>query len=179
MSSVLFLDAFGIVPNEHSDQFPVRARDRGDLQIVLPHVASHLADRNVRAERARPRTHDLLDRPIGLPIELFRPEETEDDVLLVDDDARVPSRVADTLCDVAEALVDAACGYVLAGHVPGSRALGIPALRREIGRKPIQFARDVVVDLLETQTLEPPRGSWAEVSGAVPAIDDHRTSGVE
>jgi hypothetical protein len=37
----------------------------------------------------------------------------------------------------------------------------------------------VVVDVLEAQGLEPPRGPRGQVSSAVPAVDDYRTSLIE
>jgi hypothetical protein len=37
-------------------------------------------------------------------------------------------------------------------------------------RKPVGLARDVVVDPLEPERLEPARGSWAEVSETVVAV---------
>jgi hypothetical protein len=38
---------------------------------------------------------------------------------------------------------------------------------------------NVVVDLAETERFEPPRGPWADVSGGVPAVDDHGAGRIE
>ena len=47
------------------------------------------------------------------------------------------------------------------------------------GRQPVQLAGDVLVDLLEPEALEPPRGPRAHVSEAVPAIDDDRAGAIQ
>ena len=53
------------------------------------------------------------------------------------------------------------------------------ALDGEAGRHPVRLAGPVLVHLAVPQALEPPRGSWAQISGGVPAIHDHAAAGVE
>jgi len=50
---------------------------------------------------------------------------------------------------------------------------------REPIRAPVGFTGAVVVDAREADTLEPPRGSWADVSLVVVAVRDHRKALVE
>jgi len=53
------------------------------------------------------------------------------------------------------------------------------ALDGEACRQPIRFAGPVLVHLAVPEALEPPRGSWTQVSGGVPAVDDHASAGVQ
>jgi hypothetical protein len=46
-------------------------------------------------------------------------------------------------------------------------------------REPVELSVYVVGDLLEAKALEPPRGSWARVSGRVPAVDEYRSGRIE
>lgn len=61
----------------------------------------------------------------------------------------------------------------------GSWPVGVPALGRQAGGQPVELTGHVVVDLGEPKALEPPRGSWAEVSGRVPAVHDDGPAWVE
>ena len=54
-----------------------------------------------------------------------------------------------------------------------------PLLRAEARRTPVGLACDVVVYAGEADAFEPPRGSWAQVSLGVVAVDDHRPLAVE
>jgi hypothetical protein len=45
--------------------------------------------------------------------------------------------------------------------------------------KPVGLAEHVVVDPGEPEGLEPARGSWAQVSQPIPAVDDHRAGAVQ
>jgi hypothetical protein len=45
--------------------------------------------------------------------------------------------------------------------------------------EPVDLPKGVVVDLGEPERFEPARGSWAQVSEGVPAIQHHRTIGIE
>src|SRR5918992_5267185 len=139
----------------------------------------HLPDRDVRAERAGAGTHDPLHRLVATLLELRFPQEPKDDPFLVHDNAGIPSGRPDPLADLSDRLVEPARRRVLARHLSGPRALGVRALDRKSGREPVELPVDVVVDVGEPQALEPPRGSWADVSGGVPAVHDDRPAGVE
>lgn len=62
--------------------------------------------------------------------------------------------------------------------IPGTIRRGI-ALYRQTVCEPVFLARDIVGDLGETELLEPPRGSGAEISLIVVAVDEHRPFAVE
>lgn len=109
----------------------------------------------------------------------LRAEQSEDDGLLVHDDAGVPSRRAHAPEHVAEPLIHSAGGDAAPSHVSRARELRVRALRGQASGQPIQLALRVVVDVGEAEALEPPRGSWADVAGRVPAVDDHGSGRVE
>ena len=146
---------------------------------MVDHVVGHLLDGDMGPERARPRTHDGLHRPVAAAGQLVLAEQAEHHPFVVDDDARVPVGGLDPIPDLGQALVEAARGDVAPGDVTRSRLLGVRSLRRQSGGQPVELPGRVVVDLLEAKALEPPRGPRAEVSGRVPAVDDDRTVPVE
>src|SRR6266511_3674075 len=164
---------------QYSDQPAIGGGDRGARHVVIDHERGHLLDRYVRTERAGTGPYHLLHGLVVSRFELLVPQQSQHDPLLVHHDARVPIDRPNPLADVADPLVERAGRNVLAGHVPGARALRIPALRREPGGDPVQLTGVVVVDLGEPEALEPPRGSWAQVSGRVPAIDDDRPGWIQ
>src|SRR5438132_6473199 len=111
--------------------------------------------------------------------QLLRPSETQHDPLLVHHDAYVPPCLLGSFAHVAHPIIEPARGDVLASHVSRPGQPGQRALRRHPGRQPVRLSRLVVVDLAESQALEPPRGSRADVSGRVPAVHDDRPIGIE
>jgi hypothetical protein len=75
---------------------------------------------------------------------------------------------------LADPVVETAGLNVLPSEAPDLRQPGLLSLGGKPVGQPVLFARDVVVDLLEAQRFEPARGSRAEVSYVVPAVDDDR-----
>jgi hypothetical protein len=153
--------------------FGLRRRHQRD------HEVGQLLDRDVGTEPAGSRPHDLLDRLVLAPLELLGPQQAKDDPLVVHDHARVPSGRPHPLVDLADRFVEPTGRHVPAGHITGSWPVGVPALGRQAGGQPVEFSVRVVVDLGEPKALEPPRGSWAEVSGRVPAVHDDGPAWVE
>jgi len=106
-------------------------------------------------------------------------EATEDDPLLVDDDARVRAGRPNPLLHVREPVGERADGHVSMCDVPGQPVRNVrPFVRQPVGA-PVLLAGDVVVHAVEPHRVEPPRGSRAEVSLVVVAVDDHRPLAVE
>src|SRR6266540_3829982 len=66
-----------------------------------------------------------------------------------------------------------------AGDVARRAGRNVRPRVRQAVRAPILLAGDVVVHAPEPHRLEPPRGSWAEVSLVVVAVDNHRPVAVE
>ena len=150
-------------------------RRRHQRRVVTPpiHVLEHLDRAHVGPERARPGAHQVADAAIGITVELGLEHAAEYDALFVDDDARVPVRCGPTRD--ADRVVDAAGGDVGPRDVlEADRARG-SAFERQPVRAPVGLPGRVLVDLRESETVEPPRGPWAQVSLKIVAVDDHRT----
>jgi DnaK suppressor protein len=78
-----------------------------------------------------------------------------------------------------EPIAEAAGGRIGVEQVAGVGDVGVRALTGQSVREPVDLAGGVVVDVLEPERFEPPRGSRAKVSEAVPAVDDHRARPIE
>ena len=63
--------------------------------------------------------------------------------------------------------------------VAGREATRLPTLYREPTRQPVRLSGYVIVDFGKAEGFKPARGSRAQVSYRVPAIDDDRPSWVE
>ena len=92
------------------------------------------------------------------------------DVLVIDNDVHLPS----ALRHVTEACCQMAGGHVLPYDVTSTEDMLQLAFPRQTAGKPINLAGDIVEHLGEAEALEPPRGSGAQVSDGVVAIDDNR-----
>src|SRR6266511_1867364 len=168
-----------ILPPQQADEPAVRRGDGGTLKIVLHHERRHLLDGDERPEGAGAGAHGLLDPKVRARLQLLRPEEAEHHAFLVQDHAGIPSGLAGPVPHLAEPLVQAAGRNVLASDVSGPGTLRVRALGGEPRRKPIELSVLVVEHLGESEALEPPRGSWAEVSGRVRAIHDDGPARIE
>jgi hypothetical protein len=126
-----------------------------------------------RAERHRVFGSTLLARAQGRAA-----EKTEDDSFAVRDDADLPV-VADAFGDGGDEFVGPAHRGVATGERADARpAVGV-SVERQPERSPVGLAGDVVVDAGETESFEPRRGSWAQVSLGVVEVDDHRAQRIE
>ena len=132
-----------------------------------------------RPDRARPGGHRLFDADVVLARECRLAELTQHDLLVVDDEAGIPAGVADAGANMRQLLSEAAGGYVAAEMRPDAGVATARAFERQSGRAPVGFARGVVMNLGEADALEPPRGSRAQVSLGVVAVDDHRPAALE
>ena len=74
---------------------------------------------------------------------------------------------------ISEALISPTSGDILASGLDSTAPSRGPALRREPADRPVRLAADVIVDGIETETLEPRRGSRADVSFKIVAVDDY------
>jgi hypothetical protein len=57
--------------------------------------------------------------------------------------------------------------------------LRVGSFGRETRGEPVELPVHIVIDLGETETFEPPRGPRTEISGRVPAIDDHGSTSIK
>jgi hypothetical protein len=143
------------------------------------HELGYVVDRYVRAKRAGTWPHDSLDPLLVSLAELLGPEEPQDDALVVHDHTRIPSCRRRPFTDCAHRLLKSARRDIPASHVSSASARGVRPFCGKACRQPVELSVDVVVHLLEPEALEPPRGSWAQVSGRVPAVDEYRPERIE
>src|SRR5215211_8369266 len=106
--------------------------------------------------------------------ESYLRQQPEHDPLLVYDLAPIPTRLLHPLPHRANLLCRSAGRHVSPGCLPDSGHGSQPAFPGEPTREPVRLAGHVVVDPLEAQTFEPPRGPRTHVSLVVVAVDDNR-----
>ena len=143
------------------------------------HELGYVVDRYVRAKRAGTWPHDSLDPLLVSLAELLGPEEPQDDALVVDDYTRIPSCRRRPFTSRANRLLQSARRDIPASHVSSASTRGVRPFCWEPCRQPVELSADVVVHLLEPEAFEPPRGSWAQVSGRVPAVDEYGPERIE
>src|SRR6266852_2717949 len=178
-SFVLLQSSGDVRLQKQADEATVRRGDRRALELVTDHLVQHLMERDECPERARRRPHGLLDQKLRILFELLGAQQSKHHPLVVDHYDGIPSLGANPRLDVPELLLQAARGYVLARDVAGARMLRIRAFGRKTGRHPVVLAVDVVVDVAESERLEPPRGSGRHVSSRIPAVHDHWSAAIE
>src|SRR5262249_22967759 len=143
------------------------------------HALDGAVELEARPYRVRARRHRLLDADVVFARECCPTEPAEHDLFLVDHEAGVPAGGAHARANLAEPLVEATGRDVAVEMRADPGVAAASAFERQSGRAPVGFAGDVVVNLSEAYALEPPRGSWAQVSLIVVAVDDHRPLAVE
>ena len=170
--SVQFVDrCFEIVAANHAKQASLWIRDEGIAHLpASPHVLEHLMDAHARSECRGPLLHHTLGRCLPVIPELVQSDPAEDHPLVVDHDTLVPPTRSDQALGVGDSRVDAGRRDVAADEIADYRNMGVLALTRKTRRQPVGLSSDVMVNLRETEALEPPRGSRAQVSLIVPAI---------
>ena len=147
-----------ILPTEQPDKAAVGCGDRRALQIVVDHKMRHFADGNMRPKRTGARPHDALRRFVRVSVQLRFAEQTKNDSLLVHHHAGIPAGRQDPLPDRPDPLAGSAGGDVRGCYVAGSGLRSVGALSRKTGGQPVNLPVDVVVNIGESETFEPPRG---------------------
>src|SRR5262249_48361853 len=152
--------------------------DDDPRQLLVPHSLADGLEAGTRPDRARPRRHRALDGRRIRAVECAPPEQAEDNLTIVCDNADVPP-LAEPARHLGNRLVGATGGRLPARDTGDARAAVSSTLERETVGAPVDFAAGVVVDAREAEAVEPRRGSWAHVSLAVIAIHDHRPRRLE
>ena len=142
------------------------------MKLVSLSMTDHAVDGQVRPPCARPGLHDLFDSAIRQRGELFVSKQTQDDAFFTHRNCHVPSRAHHSLFHATHALIQRARWDISSRQIADPGRVRPLALIGKIIRQPVLFARDVVQDLREPQRFEPARGSWAQVSLVVVAVDD-------
>src|SRR3984893_12770134 len=143
------------------------------------HELEYVVDRHVRAKRAGTGPHDSLDPLLVSLPELLGPEKSQDDALVVHDHTRIPPYRRRAFTDRVHRLLQSARLDIPASHVSSSCTRGVRPCGWNPCRQPVALSVYVVIHLVDPVTLEPPRGSWAQVSGRVPAVDEYRPGRIE
>src|SRR5262249_42385495 len=131
-----------------------------------------LLHRRVRANRDGRSTHRLLNGLACAALRRSNREESQDHAVVADD--HTPARALDyTVQDLLNALVQMTGWHLGKGKI-GSGDLVRPALSWKPAGKPVGLAARVAHYFVETQALEPRRGSRAQVSLVVRAVHDDR-----
>jgi hypothetical protein len=142
------------------------------LLVLLVQPVDDLVRRRVRPVRDRRFLHDLCHRLAVCRRQHVRVRYAEDDAVVVHDDAHVPG--AEPTLETVGRLVGSGRRRVGVDTVADRVAARCTPHARQARREPIHLAGGVVVDLPEAEALEPARGSGAQVSQGVGAVDDHR-----
>jgi hypothetical protein len=150
-----------VLDPEEPYESSIRCRNQRRSETMVNHVMHHLFDRDVRTHRARARAHDLLHGFIDSLGQLLGSKHSQDDSRIIDHDARVPSCGGDTLANLPDAFADPTRGCIPLSDITSPRHCRIPAFGGKSCRHPVELAVDVVIDMRESETLEPPRGSRA------------------
>src|SRR5262249_37476379 len=168
-----------IFPPKKAHQPAVRRSDRTIWQVVGRHELGYLIDRHIGAKSAGTRPHDPVHSLLVVLSELRGPEETQHDALVVHDPTGVPSGRPRPCTTRGQRLLESAGGDISASHVSRSRTRGVRPFGRKPCRQPVELSGYVVVHVLEPEALEPPRGSWAQISGRVPTVDEYGPARIE
>jgi hypothetical protein len=134
------------------------------MEISLFHPLVDGVERGVGADRRWAGLHHLLGGGIGIAFERLPSQAAEKDAADPDHEPEPVWGGLHPWPDFADPVTESAGHGVVAGQVPGLGLAGLLPLRRQPAGKPVDLARDVVVDPLEAERLEPARGPWAEVS---------------
>src|SRR5438445_1700790 len=161
------------------DQLPFRCRHHSVTSLMVSQITVNFFERYVGTKRDRPCDHDLFGCIGAGLFDDVTSHQAQDNALIVHNRAGTGRIKCNARLHSAD-LVAQSAGYDV---TPGDRAeigdaRGRP-LDGEAGGDPIEFARLVNEDAGETETLEPPRGSWAHVSLRVVAVGDDRPGLIE
>jgi hypothetical protein len=146
------------------------------LDVSFAHAVSDRAEVLARSDGGGASSHDLAGRAPVLQINTVKVfQAAGNDATIIDHDTK-GRPVADAPSDRANLF-----GEMTGRDVPvyGTEYTGLAwagPLGRPSGCDPIDLAGGVVVDLIEAELFEPPRGPGAHVSKAIPAVD-HDWSG--
>ena len=171
--------ALGIIAAQQPQQPALGGGDDHRLQVVGAHRLEQVGELAVWSDGRGSRLHDSLGSRIRVAFQDSLAEPPEQRAILGEDQGEPVGGAGDPLANGADALVQPGRGHILAEQVLGAGDVGLfPFGGKSVG-KPVGLAEHVVVDPGEPEGLEPARGSWAQVSQPIPAVDDHRAGAVQ
>ena len=116
--------------------------------------------------------HDLLGGEVRITVQRAPAQPSEKHASGRRHQAESVAGGNDFLPHLSDAVAELAGKDIIAGKLSRGRDLLVLPFDRKVLRDPVDLAWEVVVDLGEAERFEPARGSWAEVSEPIPAVDD-------
>jgi hypothetical protein len=160
---------------QNAYELAIGGRNQDATQLALSHVCGNLIEGDVRAKGARARLHHLFNELLGVTVQGPASQQAKHDALLVHHHATVPPRSPGMLGRLTQAVRQVAGGYIASyvlSHAGNRRTF---PLRWQAAGQPVYLARHIVIHLSKAEASEPPRGSGAQVSTCVVAVDDDRS----
>jgi hypothetical protein len=133
----------------------------------------------MRAESRRPGLQYVLDGQFDVGVPQFVAKQAENNSFLINNDASFGVCLASSFLHCAECLCWRARRNLAIGGLTNRFDLGELAFDRQAESKPVLFSGDVIKNRFETKTLEPPRGSRAQVSLQIITVNDDWPAFVE
>ncbi len=146
------------------------------LSAGVAHPLTQGPDLLAWAHRRHAELHDLLDGAGRVRLERPSRHDAGHEAVAGDRDAVGATFLAQPGPHVAQPSLHRARGDVSMHHVGCEGGIALVA---QPERQPVHLARDIVVDPLEPEAFEPPRGSRAHVSLEVVAIHDDWPGGID
>jgi hypothetical protein len=163
-----------------TEQVAVWVGDDGVGQALVLKASSDHGHGLVGAQRGRPGLHHFAhwERVIGA-VEGRGSQPAEQRALGGGDKRKTVRGAGDADTHVGDGFIRAGGDHLMA-QVPANRGrVGAGPRHSEVAGEPVDLAGYVVIDFGEPERREPARGSGAEVSKGIPAVDDDRACAVE
>lgn len=159
---------------QDSQELPFGRRDQNVGHAPAAQSFPRVREIGVGTDRRWSGFHDLFgSRLQRSALEVRAPDSSEHDALLVHHDMGRNAPV-----EFGEWRIRGAGGDVALDRVEDTRRCRFGTDCPETGCKPICLPSCVIRDRV-AKTFEPPRGSWAHVSEAIPAVHDDRASRIK
>ena len=163
-----------LVPEQDPYEMPLGGGDEGVGCVPAVHPIHKWLEKPVGSHSGRTRFHGFLYQEVNLVVYSWPPETADNYAVTVEHHTDIPPGGRDAGENLPHGFVESACGDVRARGVGDTSCVSGIAFGGEAGRLPVGDASHVVIDLAESETFEPARGSWRHVSQPVVAIDHNR-----
>lgn len=163
-----------LVSEQDSYEMPLGGGDEDVGCVPAVHPVHEWLEKPVGSHCGRTRFHGFFYQEVNLVVYSWPPETADDYAVTVEHYTDIPSGGCDAGEHLFHGFVESASGDVRAGGVGDTRCVPAIAFGGEAGRPPVGDAPHVVIDLAESESFEPARGSWRHVSQPVVAIDHNR-----
>jgi hypothetical protein len=165
--------AFDVLPLHNAHELPLGRGYHDARRAMLSQICPNVSERTVGPDRRWTWLHSPFHGGLGSRVQGVPLQQPEHDSLAVYYHALVPPCCLDTRRDSTDAVAGVTHGNVASSEIPNVGRAGVCALSRQTVGEPIRFAGNVIKELRKAQTFEPRRGSGAQVSLRVVAVDNH------